>query len=218
MKVLVYVEGPSDKVAMLALLEPLLDLKRQKGIAIEFFPAPEGDKKHSVLTKVPKKAVNIILNNPYAIVVAMPDLYPKNVAFPHETFEDMAAGILKNFEDDLRSKQGEVDLRLKERFKVFCFKHDLEALLLTCEEGLKSRLGVTSLPVSWQKPVEDQNHNHPPKRIVERMFELSGDRYQGTIDAPLILGTERYQDVADLCPQCFKPFVDFLTDLSVDAV
>ena len=213
MNVFVYVEGPSDKAAMNTLLEPLLALKRQQGIGIEFFPAPEGDKKRSVLTKVPKKAVNIILNNPSAIVIAMPDLYPKNVGFPHVTFEEMAAGIIKNFEDYLRLKHGKIDLRLKKRFKVFCFMHDLEALLLACEEGLKSRLGIRSLPITWRKPVEQQNHNHPPKWIVEQLFKQYGEHYQGTIDAPLILGTEKYQDVADLCPQCFKPFVEFLDSL-----
>jgi hypothetical protein len=86
-----------------------------------------------VLTKVPKRAAVIIRNDPSAIVVTMPDLYPKNKAFPHETFEELKAGIVKNFDSALQSKGRKVDARLRERFKVFCFKHDLEALVLAAE-------------------------------------------------------------------------------------
>lgn len=213
MKVLVYVEGTSDKAAMTALLSPLLEKKRLEGISIDFFDAPEGDKKVSVLTKVPKRAANIILNDPDAVVVALPDLYPKNRAFPHETFDEMERGILENFENALRSKASKVDTRLQDRFRVFCFKHDLEALVLASEIALRDRLGLKTLPCTWQIPVEDQDHDRPPKRIVEELFQQHGKRYQGTVDAPLILGATGYEDVADRCQQCFKPFVDFLSSL-----
>ena len=157
MRVVVYVEGPSDRAAMIALLAPLLEQKRQEGIGIDFFESPEGDKKTSVLTKVPKRAAVIIRNDSSAIVVAMPDLYPKNKGFTHETFEELQAGILKNFADALQAKGRKIDARLRERFKVFCFKHDLEALLLAAKGALGDRLGVTSLKVTWEIPVEDQN-------------------------------------------------------------
>jgi hypothetical protein len=64
MRVVVYVEGPSDRAAMLALLGPLLEQKRQKGVKVDFFESPEGDKKTSVLTKVPKRAAAIVRNDP----------------------------------------------------------------------------------------------------------------------------------------------------------
>jgi hypothetical protein len=198
---------------MLALLDPLLKQKQQEGIRIDFFESPEGDKKTSVLTKVPKRAAAIICNDPSTIVVAMPDLYPKNKAFPHETFEELKAGILRNLDDALQSRGKKGDSRLKERFKVFCFKYDLEALILAAREALKERLGVRSLSVTWRIPVEDQNHNRPPKCIVEELFAKHGKRYQGTVDAPRILGASKYQDIADRCPQCFKPFVQFLAGL-----
>ena len=35
MKVIVYVEGPSDKLAMEALLRPLLERKRGNGVSID---------------------------------------------------------------------------------------------------------------------------------------------------------------------------------------
>jgi hypothetical protein len=198
---------------MLALLGPLLEQKRQEGVNVDFFESPKGDKKTSVLTKVPKRAATIIRNDPSAVVVAMPDLYPKNKGFIHETFEELRAGILKNFADALQAKRGKIDTRLRERFKVFCFKHDLEALLLAAKEALGDRLGVKALKVTWKTPVEDQNHDHPPKYVVEELFMKHGKRYQGTVDAPLILGASKYQVIADQCPQCFKPFVQFLASL-----
>ena len=61
---------------------------------------------------------------------------------------------------------------------------------------------------------EEQNHDLPPKRIVERLFESCGKQYQESTDAPLILGTADYQTISDRCPQSFKPFIDFLENLS----
>jgi hypothetical protein len=94
-KVLIYVEAPSDKAGMQELLLPLIDEKRKRGIAIEFFETPEGDRKASVLTKVPVKAVNILKNTPECIVVAMPDLYPRNKVFPHSTIQELQARYLQ---------------------------------------------------------------------------------------------------------------------------
>jgi hypothetical protein len=213
MKVVVYVEGPSDRAAMLALLAPLLEQKKQEGISIDFFESPAGDKKTSVLTKVPIRAAAILGHEPSAVVVAMPDLYPRDKAFPHETVEELKTGILKNFDKALQSRGRKVDARLRERFKVFCFKYDLEALLLAAKEALGDRLGVKSLKVTWKVPVENQNHDLPPKYVVEELFMKHSKRYQGTVDAPLILGASKYQDIADQCPQCFRPFVQFLASL-----
>jgi hypothetical protein len=211
-EVIVYVEGPSDKRSMEALLEPLIQQKRQEGIGIYFFESPEGNKKESVLTRVPRRAVGIILNKPHSVVVAMPDLHPRNVGFEHETFDELKAGILKRFDRALRDRHVGDDTRLRDRFKVFCFKYDLEALVLASEEALKRQLGVKQLEITWRIPVEDQDHDHPPKRIVERLFRKHGRRYRSR-HARSILEASDYQDIADKCSQCFKPFVDFLTNL-----
>ncbi|MBI5116526.1 DUF4276 family protein [Candidatus Poribacteria bacterium] len=213
MRIIVYVEGPSDKAAMEALLLPLLEKKRTEGVAVVFFEAPPGDKKESVLTKVPRKAANILLNDPHAVVVAMPDLYPKNRAFPHETVEELERGIFNNFHAALLGKEAPDDFHAKNRFKVFCFKHDMEVLILASHEALRSRLGAKHLTPTWRNPVEDQDHNHPPKRIVEELFNKFGQHYRDTVDAPMILSVVNYQEVADRCPQCFKPFIEFLSTL-----
>jgi hypothetical protein len=218
MKVEIYVEGTSDKYAMEALLSHLIEEKLQQGIRIEFFPVKGsnndrgGNAKKDLLTKTPTKAVDIIRNNPTTIVVIMPDLYPQNVGFDHETVQELENGILENFNQVLQSKRI-TDNRLIERFRVFCFKHDLEALILAAESQLTSVLGVNSLTVTWTRPVEDQNHNVPPKNIVEGIFIRCGKKYKGTIDAPKILGSARYQDIAEQCPQAFGLFVEFLENI-----
>jgi phenylpyruvate tautomerase PptA (4-oxalocrotonate tautomerase family) len=215
MNVLVYVEGPSDDLALRALLRPLLDRKRQEGVAIRFFESPRGNKKETLLTKIPQKAANILRNDHSSIVVAMPDLYPKNVAFPHETFAELQEGILSRFEEVLLNKGKAADHRLKERFRVFCFKHDMEALVLAAEEALRDYLEVTSFGKTWRRPVENQDHNEPPKRVVEQLFRMHKKRdYKDTGDAPAILGKSDLEDIKKRCSECFMPFVEFLTNLS----
>ena len=220
MKVEIYVEGTSDKYAMEALLSHLIEEKLQQGIRIEFFPVKGsnndrgGNAKKDLLIKTPTKAVDIIRNNPTTIVVIMPDLYPQNVGFDHQTIQELENGILDNFNQVLQSKRIN-DSRLIERFRVFCFKHDLEALILAAESQLISVLGVNSLAVTWTRPVEDQNHNVPPKNIVEEIFRRYGNKYKGTVDAPRILGNARYQYIAEQCPQAFGLFVEFLENIQV---
>ncbi|MBI5426910.1 MAG: DUF4276 family protein [Nitrospinae bacterium] len=212
-KAVVYVEGPSDKMAMRALLRPLLDSKRSQGVEIGFYEPPKGDRKESIISKVPPKAVNIILNDKTAVVVAMPDLYPRDKGFPHESADDLKKGVFKNFDNALRGKDIDNEKSFRERFHVFCFKYDLEALILAAEVALKNRLGIKNLNPTWKIPVEDQNHDMPPKRVVMDLFRAHGKKYVETVDAPVILGSADYKQIAEQCSQCFKPFVEFLEGL-----
>ena len=93
MKVIVYVEGKSDRLGMETLLRPLVEEKRQQGVDIQFYETPNGDRKTAVLRKVPKKAVNTLRNLPHSVVVALPDLYPRNKGFPHETVDELVEGV-----------------------------------------------------------------------------------------------------------------------------
>ena len=212
MRVVVYLEGSSDKLALSVLLQSLVERKLQEGIKIEFFETPNGDRKESLLTKVPIKAVNILLNDPSSVVIAIPDLYPKNKCFPHETYPELVQGLTADFKRALHQKTGITDIRLVQRFRIFCFKHDLEALLLASEESLKAYFG-DRLNISWCTPVEDQNHNRPPKYVIEEIFRLHKHKYKGTVDAPLILSRVSYQLIAERCPQCFRPFVEYLENI-----
>ncbi len=211
MKVIVYVEGPSDRLAMQELLTSLLARLQTRGVTVIFLSIGNENKKDLIL-KTPIKAVNILRNDPQSVVIALPDLYPPNHGFPHSTFADLSKGLRERFKKELERKNVD-DVRLHERFHIFCFKHDLESLVLAAENQLASRLGVASIDCTWVKPVEDQNHNKPPKRIVEQLFEMYGEKYKDTIDAPLILGATPYHEIAYACYQCFKPFVDYLEAL-----
>lgn len=215
MKVIVYVEGSSDRVAMDALLKPLIEQKQKEGIEISFPAQFRETGKSYLLIKVPRKAAIILPEEPGTTIVIMPDLYPKNEAFPHESVEELEAGILRNFNAALQNIDNERKIQLEDRFKVFCFKHDLEALILASEEGLRRQLGLSHLEATWQKPVEDQDQEDPPKRIVERLFRENGKRYKSIIHARAIMEKSDYQEIARRCPQCFKPFVDFLTNLQM---
>lgn len=206
----VFVEGPSDKSALQALLAPLLAQLREKQVFVKLF---DGQGKKSVLFGVPKRAVSILDKNPRDIVVALPDLYPKNQGFDHETPEQLVAGIHKLFREAARQKKLTNEVDLQRRFKVFCFKHDLEALVLAAFDALKSRLQAPGLKRTWKVPVEDVDHGRPPKRVVEEVFQSRGMRYKDTVDAPLILSGAHYVQVAEDCPQCFKPFISFLSSL-----
>ena len=219
MYVVIYVEGSSDRDAMEFLLESLIAKKQERGIAIKFASVKGkhnqrgGDAKKDILIKMPERAVDFLRNQPQSIIALMPDLYPKNKGFPHETFAELERGIMERFSRALETKGLADDSRIRERFKVFCFQHDLEVLILAAEEQLKEYLGVDSFKISWQIPVEEQNHDLPPKRIVERLFESCGKKYQESTDAPLILGSANYQQISDRCPQSFKLFIDFMESL-----
>ncbi|GFK93328.1 hypothetical protein NNJEOMEG_01160 [Fundidesulfovibrio magnetotacticus] len=212
-RALVYLEGPSDKAAMEALFKPLIATKYAEGASITFHASREGHGKKNVVLHVPRKAAEFVLNNPHAVVAAVPDLYPPNQGFPHRTAGELQEGMVALFKrhcDRMRPKQWN---EYRDRFRVFCFKHDFEALLLACPDALRAHLGLERLDTAWTLPVEDQNHGHPPKRIVEELFEKCGRRYQGVADAPMILHGQNPRTLAEACPQCFKPFVDFLETL-----
>ena len=222
-QVIVYVEGYSDKLAMESLLGELIEERAMAGYEIQFIAIKGkgsqrgGDAKRDLLLKAPGKAANMLCNNPHTIVVLIPDLYPKNKGFSHETFEDLERGIVQEFEQNLKKRKIDDD-RLRDRFKVFCFKYDLEALILAAESALVDRLGIPNkknFKVNWCKPVEDQNHDRPPKKVVGDLFQKYLNRsYKETSDAAAILEQVCYQDIAEACPQCFAPFVRFLENLS----
>jgi hypothetical protein len=193
---------------MEAHLYPLIQRRSEEGVSIKFLETLEGDRKKSVVRKVPVRAARIIANDPTAMVVALPDLYPpvdgcSTLDALRQTMHRTFLGALKGL------KQGD-DQRFLQRFQVFCFKHDLEALVLAAEEALAQKLGLPTIKPTWTVPVEDQDHDSPPKRVVEQLFRQHGQSYQETVDAPLILASTDLAITRERCPQCFDPFVRFL--------
>lgn len=214
MNILVYVEGESDKLALETLLAHEIARLQQAGTSLRFFPAPSGDAKKHVLLRVPERAASILANDESAVVVALPDLYPANKGFRHDTCGEIEAQQRQHVERLLRQRGS--DERALARFHTFCLKHDLEALVLAAEESLAARLAVApaALRGRWRVPVEDQDLEHPPKRVVEELFRERGLRYDGRVDAPLILRDARLDALVERCPQCFKPFVEWLRSLT----
>jgi hypothetical protein len=207
LKIVVYVEGDGDRLCLETLLDPLLRTKAASGVSIRFIPITRGDSKKALLTTVPESAARTILNNPEILVVILPDLYPRNKGFGHETCEEMQTGVLRRFNQEIKRRHGSDD-RLVDRFRVFCLIHDLEALLLAAEEQLLPTCGLTA--VTWTKPVEQQNHDHPPKRVVEKLIR----NYQPTVDGPRILAGADYRVISSRCPRGFGQFVAFLESVS----
>jgi hypothetical protein len=147
-KVIVYVEGPSDQFAMEELLAGLLDQLLTSGVRVNFVYT-EGKKKS--MYKAPRQAVNILRSQPDSIVVALPDLYPPNVGGEHGTVAELREVLRSEFVQGL-ARKGIEDQRIESRFKVFCFKHDLEALLLAATPQLAERLGQEAIPCTWITP------------------------------------------------------------------
>ncbi len=204
-EVFVYVEGPSDQLGMRELFAGVIEVARQTGKKVDFYPL---DGKKPLLNKGPTRAVNILRNKPNSYVFLVPDLYPRNKPFPHETFAQLKEALHRKFNEELQRKACKD--RLADRFFVHCFKYDLEALILASEEPLLARLEKSKFSQPWKKPVENQNHDKPPKRIVEALFSDVGKKYKDTADVPWILKRSRHQDLANKCQQNFKPFVEDL--------
>ena len=204
-EIFVYVEGPSDQLGMRELFSDIIDQAKGKGDAIDFFPT---NGKEPLLNNGPKRAINILRNRPNSYVFLLPDLYPPNKPFSHINFSELKTELSKRFDEE-RKRKG-CDHRLTDRFFIHCFKYDLEALLLASERATLSRLKKTNFSQSWTKPVENQNHNHPPKRVVEALFHDAGMKYKDTVDVPWILKRSSHIELSHKCPQHFKLFVDDL--------
>jgi hypothetical protein len=215
-RVLVYVEGPSDRSSLQGLLKPIIAKGALRGIGINFIPL---ESKAAVLDDSPKKAADHLLDNPEDWVFALPDLYPmasfNGSRNEHDSFATMKALMTTRF----NARADAIDLAAARRsaFRVHCLKHDLEALILASPGQLRERLKTKDrLTGRWRLPVENQNDTHPPKRIVESLFKhyRRKPNYQDTVDAPWILSRADLAEVRRACPQQFHPFVSELSLLA----
>lgn len=204
----VFVEGASDKSALTTLFKSLIEEKSGSMVFISFY---ELKGKKPLMNKLPGKAVNILRYNVDHQVVALPDLYP--ATYDCRTLEDLRRFFSHKFRTNASEKNIDDPESLENRFHVFCMKHNLEVLLLANPDYLKSYLDIRRTMITWKTPVEDQNLDHPPVRIVERIFHEAEKEYVKNTDAELILANQNYLELAELCPQCFKPFVEFLIKL-----
>jgi hypothetical protein len=194
MKVWVYVEGEADRNA----LNTLWDAWRKKlqiggwGIAV----IPLGSKSR-FFQKIGQHTAEKICANQQDLVVGLPDLYPNSpyatTKFKHEDVCELkqvqqreVAAVLQTVYG-LNAKQVSQHLG---RFLPCVLKYDLEMLLLAAREQLRAHLGTIDQLGGWQRPVEDQDQNQPPKHLVQQLFRTKSVRrhaYRDTKDASAIL-------------------------------
>jgi hypothetical protein len=212
MMVLVYVEGPSDRLGMKALFRGLIERGQHGGVGIQFFVE---DGKASILKNVPRKAALHLRSNPGDWVVAVPDLHPMQADgdAAHGSASALRSLLERRFED-AAARLG-VPAPAMSHFRAFCFQHDVEALVLAAPTVLRERLGTRdAIEGQWRRPVETQNGDRPPKRVVEALFTRYGNRtrYRDTLDLPWLLERADLAALEQACPQQFAPFAAFLRE------
>jgi Domain of unknown function (DUF4276) len=212
MMVLVHVEGPSDRAGMEKLFRGVIETGKQRGVGIRFIAA--GDKAR-VLKDVPNKAALHLRNKPSDWVVAVPDLHPTKADgdTAHSSASELRSLLNQCFER-AADRHG-LSAPARSHFRAFCFQYDVEALVLAAPTVLRERLRTRdAIDSHWRRPVETQNGDQPPKRVVEALFTRYGTRtrYRDTVDLPWLLERVDLPALEQACPRQFAPFSVFLRE------
>ena len=221
MKVWVFVEGESDRIALNSLWASWQTRLGKKGWGIQIHPL---DDKSRYFGKIGHRAAEKMVNDEHDLVVGLPDLYP-NGAYSHTEFKHDDLSELKSVQTrlvrdalqtvfNLTQKNAEATLA---RFFPSALKHDLEVLLLAAVDELRQALGTEETLGKWRHPVEDQNQQKPPKYVVEELFRTKKNCcYRDTRHAKAVL--EKVTDIKKLlfsssgqleCP-VFKDTMDWI--------
>lgn len=194
MKVWIYVEGESDKLALQTLWRNWCEQLRTAGHGIQIIPLAD---KSRFFRKIGPRAARQLCDNSDDVVVGLPDLYPNQpyagTKYAHANMKELE-GVQRNKVSDALERvfnvnSSDVD-SLLERFLPGALKHDLEMLLLAARRELRSYLGTPDQLGNWRNPVEDQNQQRPPKRVVEELFRTKSrarHAYRDTKDASAIM-------------------------------
>jgi hypothetical protein len=221
MKVWIFVEGESDRIALNTLWANWRASLRKVGWGIHIIPL---DDKSRFFRKIGHRAAEKLANSERDLVVGLPDLYP-NHEYVNSEYKHADLGELKTVQSTLvkraladvfglSSTQSHAAL---ERFLPTAFKHDAEMLLLAARDELRAVLGAPDALGNWRHPVEDQNQVKPPKYIVEELFHAKkGRKYRDTVHAKAVL--EKVPDIKTIlyhnsnqlnCP-VFKELMDWI--------
>lgn len=194
MKVWVYVEGESDKLALNTLWNSWRIALSNGGHGIAVIPL---NGKQGLLKRIGPRAAEKLKGSGQDLVVGLPDLYPNrvfdNTAYKHANLTELQQVQRKQVETALKSNYGLSDQQARQmlaRFYPTALKHDLEMLLLAALNELRGYLGTAEKLGKWRNPVEEQNQDHPPKRVVEELFLTKSRKrraYRDTFHAPAIL-------------------------------
>ena len=194
MKVWIYVEGESDRLGLRTLWTNWRKQLRAAGHGIKIIPLTS---KSQFFRKIGPRAAEKLCANNEDIVIGLPDLYPNQeyvgTQFEHRDLTQLMTvqtNEVSNALQNIFSVNRPQVRRLLKRFLPSALKHDLEMLLLAAQDQLRSYLGTPDRLGNWRNPDEDQNQNHPPKRIVEELFRTKSrtrHAYRDTRDASAVL-------------------------------
>jgi hypothetical protein len=222
MRVWVYVEGPSDRIALNTLWASWQSRLSSSGWGIQIIPL---DDKSKFFRKIGPHAAEKMVHDDQDLVVGLPDLYPNgaysNTKFKHDDLSELKRVQTQLVRDalqtDFNRSRDNAEATMS-RFFPSALKHDLEVLLLAAVGELRQVLGTTEkLENNWRHPVEDQNQQKPPKYLVEELFRTKKGRcYRDTLHAKVVL--EKVTDIKKLlysssrqleCP-VFKETMDWI--------
>ncbi|MDO8720980.1 MAG: DUF4276 family protein [Syntrophales bacterium] len=221
MKVWIFVEGESDRIALNTLWEKWRESLRKFGWGIQIIPL---DGKSRYFRKIGPHAAEKLMHNENDLVVGLPDLYPnseyKNSSYKHNNLYELKMLQKQLVKDNLAKVFGAspVDIQAAlARFYPTAFKHDLEMLLLAAREELRKVLETNDALGNWRHPVEDQNQIKPPKYVIDELFQAKkGRKYRDTVHAKAVL--EKVGDIKTVlyhngnqlqCP-VFKDLLDWI--------
>lgn len=221
MKVWLFVEGESDRIALNTLWAKWRESLRKVGWGIQIITLYN---KSQFFRKIGHRAAEKLTNNEDDLVVGLPDLYPNreyvNSQYKHENLDALktlqAALVEKKLAEVFRLSSTQIQAALG-RFHPTAFKHDMEILLLAARDELRVVLETPDALGSWRHPVEDQNQIKPPKYVVEDLFQAKkGRKYRDTVHAKAVL--EKVADIKTIlyhngnqlqCP-LFKDLMDWI--------
>jgi hypothetical protein len=193
-RIKIYVEGPTDKAGLEALLSDLIVSAMNCQVEIKIIHPNSGDRQKELIFNYPAKALSILRNNPHEVVFIIPDLYPMNRFGQHYNTPEELHALIKN--------QVKIDdSRIKNRLHIHCFVHEFEAILMASDIPHKE-----SYPkYNWAEP-EKQNGKFPPKQIITQLYP----EYDGPSDAPALL--KKYGSIEMISKKCpyFSNFIDDL--------
>lgn len=196
MKVWVYVEGPSDVHGLGALWTDWRERLGKQGVGIAILDLAN---KAQFLRKIGHRAAQKLAEYPRDLVVALPDLYPvepfRASDYEHNDVRTLSLlqekAVKKHLTTTFGQREHAASLNMC-RFLGRALRHDFEMLLLAASNDLKAFLGTKEdISRRWRQPVEDQNCQHPPKRIVEELFRTKHPKriaYRDVLHGPQVLG------------------------------
>ena len=221
MKVWVFVEGESDRIALNALWASWQTRLSSSRWGIQIIPL---DDKSKFFRKIGPHAAEKMVHDDQDLVVGLPDLYPNgaysNTKFKHDDLSELKRVQTRLVRDalqtDFNRSRDNAEARMS-RFFPSALKHDLEVLLLAAVGELRQVLDTKETLGRWRHPVEDQNQRKPPKHVVEDLFRTKkGLYYRDTRHAKVVL--EKVIDIKKLlfsssgqleCP-AFKETLDWI--------